>query len=306
MNELPDLAPKIQVSLFNIMQEGDVQIKGFPIRLPLDILLVFSANPEDYTARGKIITPLKDRIGSEIKTHYPHRLDEGIRITLQESWTDREPNKELLIPEFVREIVEGIAFHGRRDSRIDKRSGISQRVPISCLENTVSNAERRATLAREKRVVLRVADVYASIPAITGKLELEYEGQLRGEENVARELIEASVLNAFVKRFPNGDFDRIVQWFNLGGEIKVTDQTPAREYFRKVKSIQGLEEKVRQLDVPFKKNLEMAVSAIELILEGLYAQKKLSRNEEKGYYKVAEKLAEEYYEDFPERKKGFN
>ena len=186
------------------MQEGDVQIKGFPIRLPLDILLVFSANPEDYTARGKIITPLKDRIGSEIKTHYPHRLDEGIRITLQESWTDREPNKELLIPEFVREIVEGIAFHGRRDSRIDKRSGISQRVPISCLENTVSNAERRATLAREKRVVLRVADVYASIPAITGKLELEYEGQLRGEENVARELIEASVLNAFVKRFPKG------------------------------------------------------------------------------------------------------
>ncbi len=228
MNELPDLAPKIQVSLFNIMQEGDVQIKGFPIRLPLDILLVFSANPEDYTARGKIITPLKDRIGSEIKTHYPHRLDEGIRITLQESWTNRKLNKELLIPEYIREVVEGIAFHGRQDSRIDKRSGISQRVPISCLENTISNAERRATLAREKKVVLRIADIYASITAITGKLEMEYEGQLRGEENVARELIEASVLNAFVKRFPNGDFDRIVQWFNLGGQVKVTDQTPAR------------------------------------------------------------------------------
>ena len=306
MNELPDLAPKIQVSLFNIMQEGDVQIKGFPVRLPLDVLLVFSANPEDYTARGKIVTPLKDRIGSEIKTHYPHRLDEGIRITSQESWIDRGLNKELVIPDFIQEIVEGVAFYGRRDSRIDKRSGISQRVPISCLENSVSNAERRAVLAREKKVVLRVADVYASIPAITGKLELEYEGQLRGEENIARELIETSVLNAFVRRFPNGNFDRIVQWFDLGGEIKVTDQTPAREYLKKVKPIQGLEENVRRLGVTIKGNLEWAVSVIELILEGLYAQKKLSRSEERGYHKAAEKVAERYFEDFAEPKKSFN
>ena len=306
MNELPDLAPKIQVGLFNIMQEGDVQIKGFPIRLPLDVLLVFSANPEDYTARGKIITPLKDRIGSEIKTHYPHRLDEGICITSRESWIDRGLNKELVIPDFIQEIVEGVAFYGRRDSRIDKRSGISQRVPISCLENSVSNAERRAVLAREKKVVLRVADVYASIPAITGKLELEYEGQLRGEENIARELIETSVLNAFVRRFPNGNFDRIVQWFDLGGEVKVTDQTPAREYFKKVKPIQGLEENVRRLGVTVKGNLESAVSVIELILEGLYAQKKLSRSEERGYHKAAEKVAERYFEDFAESKKSFN
>ena len=306
INELPDLAPKIQVSLFNIMQEGDIQIKGFPIRLPLDVLLVFSANPEDYTARGKIISPLKDRIGSEIKTHYPRRLDEGIRITGQESWTDRGLDKKVVIPEFIQEIVEWIAFHGRQDSRIDKRSGISQRVPISCLENTISNAERRALQARENKVVLRVADVYASTPAITGKLELEYEGELKGGENVAMELIEASVRKAFVKRFPNGNFDQIVQWFNLGGEVKVSDQTPAREYFKKVKPIQGLEEKVLQLGIPFKKNLESTVSVIEFILEGLYVQKKLSRNHDRGYFKEAEKPEEHYYEDFQQRKKPFN
>src|SRR5215510_7220370 len=140
INELPDLAGKIQVGLFNIMQEGDVQIKGYPVRLPLDVVLVFSANPEDYTARGKIVTPLKDRIGSEIKTHYPATLDQGIAITEQEAWINRNSGRTVLVPEFVKQVVEAIAFKARFDQRVDKRSGVSQRLPISCLENVISNA----------------------------------------------------------------------------------------------------------------------------------------------------------------------
>jgi magnesium chelatase subunit I len=184
INELPDLAAKIQVGLFNIMQEGDVQIKGYPVRLPLDVVLVFSANPEDYTARGKIVTPLKDRIGSEIKTHYPASIDIAVEITEQEAWTSRDC--PVHIPEFVKRIVEGIAFKARTDQRIDKRSGVSQRLPISCLENVVSNAERRAILSGESSVAARISDIYAAIPAITGKIELEYEGELKGPEAVAR------------------------------------------------------------------------------------------------------------------------
>src|SRR5437667_2444156 len=177
INELPDLAGKIQVGLLNIMQEGDVQIKGYPVRLPLDVVLVFTANPEDYTARGKIITPLKDRIGSEIRTHYPVSIEHGIAITDQEAWTDRDGGARPVIPQFVREVIESIAFEARQEKKIDKRSGVSQRMPITCLENVVSNAERRALQNRETKSVVRFADSYAALPAITGKLELEYEGE---------------------------------------------------------------------------------------------------------------------------------
>src|ERR1700678_2276511 len=156
INELPDLAGKIQVGLFNIMEEGDVQIKGYPVRLPLDIMLVFTANPEDYTARGKIITPLKDRIGSEIRTHYPLTLEQGLAITRQESWVERASPIRLEVPNYVREIVEQLAFLAREDKRVDKRSGVSQRLPISALENVISNAERRALKAGEDRAVPRV------------------------------------------------------------------------------------------------------------------------------------------------------
>jgi magnesium chelatase subunit I len=165
LNELPDLAGKIQVGLFNIMQEGDVQVKGYPIRLALDVLLVFSANPEDYTARGKIITPLKDRIGSEILTHYPHELEDGMAITAQEAWLDRA-GLPVDVPDFLAEVVERIAFEARVDKRIDHRSGVSQRLPISVIENVVSSAERRAIVNREKRAVPRIADLYAALPAL--------------------------------------------------------------------------------------------------------------------------------------------
>src|SRR5690348_6408530 len=223
INELPDLAGKIQVGLFNIMQEGDVQIKGYPVRLPLDVVLVFTANPEDYTARGKIITPLKDRIGSEIRTHYPLTVDQGLSITKQESWTERESPIELRIPNYMREIVEQLAFLAREDKKVDKRSGVSQRLPISVLENVVSNAERRALRAGESVAVPRILDLYAALPSITGKLELEYEGELKGGDNVAREIIRTAVGKAYTSYFDGVNVSQIVQWFELGGTLKLDD-----------------------------------------------------------------------------------
>src|ERR1700685_3882687 len=200
INELPDLAGKIQVGLFNIMQEGDVQIKGYPIRLPLDVALVFSANPEDYTARGKIITPLKDRIGSEIRTHYPATVEEGIAITAQEAWTSRNGHS-MHLPVYIQQVIERIAFAARDDKKIDKRSGVSQRLPLSAMENVISNAERRALRNDEKLVVPRVSDVYAALPAITGKLELEYEGEMKGADFVGRELIRAAIAKTYDEYF---------------------------------------------------------------------------------------------------------
>src|SRR5580698_3743852 len=200
INELPDLAGKIQVALFNIMQEGDVQIKGYPVRLMLDVALVFSANPEDYTARGKIITPLKDRIGSEIRTHYPETLEEGIAITTQEAWAARGATAAE-IPQYVREVVEQIAFSAREDKKVDKRSGVSQRLPISTMELVVSNAERRALVNDESLVTPRVSDIYAAMPGMTGKLELEYEGEMKGADTVVRDLIRKAVGKVFDRVF---------------------------------------------------------------------------------------------------------
>src|SRR5271168_1659311 len=200
INELPDLAGKIQVALFNIMQEGDVQIKGYPVRLPLDVALVFSANPEDYTARGKIITPLKDRIGSEIRTHYPETLEEGMAITLQEAWSERG-HIDTQVPQYVREIVEQVAFSAREDKRVDKRSGVSQRLPISTIELVISNAERRALTHGEALVLPRVSDLYAALPGITGKIELEYEGEMKGADVVVRELIRTAAGKIYDKYF---------------------------------------------------------------------------------------------------------
>ena len=235
INELPDLAGKIQVGLFNIMQEGDVQIKGYPIRLPLDVAIVFSANPEDYTARGKIITPLKDRIGSEIRTHYPATVEEGIAITAQEAWLDRKNSESggdgsrLQIPKYVQEVIERIAFAARDDKKIDKRSGVSQRLPISAIENVVSNAERRALTHNEKLIVPRISDIYAALPAITGKLELEYEGEMKGADHVSRELIRTAVAKTFDTYLHGANLNQVVQWFDLGGEIQLGDNAGAEE-----------------------------------------------------------------------------
>jgi magnesium chelatase subunit I len=282
INELPDLAGKIQVGLFNIMQEGDVQIKGYPIRLPLDVGLVFTANPEDYTARGKIITPLKDRIGSEIRTHYPATVDEGIAITAQEAWAARNGNN-LILPKYVREVIERIAFTAREDKRIDKRSGVSQRLPISCMENVISNAERRAIRYNEQVTVPRIGDVYAALPAITGKLELEYEGEMKGADYVSRELIRNAIAKTYDQYFAGANMQQVIQWFDLGGEIQIAESAAAADLLQTLRGIQGLMDKLTRVNVGPKDSPEAQVSAAEFILEGLYALKRIGRNEERVF-----------------------
>jgi len=311
INELPDLAGKIQVGLFNIMQEGDVQIKGYPIRLPLDLAIVFSANPEDYTARGKIITPLKDRIGSEIRTHYPATVEEGIAITAQEAWIERNGSR-LHIPKYVQEVIERIAFVAREDKKVDKRSGVSQRLPISAMENVISNAERRALTHQEDSVVPRISDIYAALPAITGKLELEYEGEMKGADHVSRELIRTAIAKAYDTHLHGVNMNQIVQWFDLGGEIQLGDNAGANEVLAGLRQIQGLMEKVTKLNVGPKDSPEMQVSAAEFILEGLHAHKKIGRNEERVFTagekapKPAEKPMFEREEPGFGRKRSFN
>jgi magnesium chelatase subunit I len=303
INELPDLAGKIQVGLFNIMQEGDVQIKGYPIRLPLDVAMVFSANPEDYTARGKIITPLKDRIGSEVRTHYPTTVEEGIAITAQEAWSQRDGYR-LNLPKHVQEVIERVAFVAREDKKIDKRSGVSQRLPISVTENVISNAERRAIHNDEKTVVPRVSDIYAALPAITGKLELEYEGEMKGADHVSREIIRTAIAKTYDEYFSGVDMRQIIQWFDLGGEIQVTDRAAAREVLEGVKGIQGLMEKLSALGVGAKDNIETQVSAAEFVLEGLYAHKRIGRSEER-VFTAGEKQAKKPEQRTFEREEPF-
>ena len=302
INELPDLAGKIQVALFNIMQEGDVQIKGYPVRMELDVALVFSANPEDYTARGKIITPLKDRIGSEIRTHYPETLEEGIAITAQEAWAARGETA-IEVPQYLREVVEQVAFSAREDKKVDKRSGVSQRLPISTLELVVSNAERRALVTGDAPVLPRVSDIYAAMPGITGKLELEYEGEMRGADTVVRELIRAAVGKIFDRYFDGEDMQQIEQWFNLGGTVKLDDDQPAAAAMKEMKGIQGLFEKLSPLGVKASDAAPKVVAAAEFLLEGLVAHRKLSRNEQHGFaaqesvrLREREELSEEHKE----------
>jgi magnesium chelatase subunit I len=283
VNELPDLAGKIQVGLFNIMQEGDVQIKGYPVRLPLDVMLVFTANPEDYTARGKIITPLKDRIGSEIRTHYPVTADHGMEITRQEAWTDRPSPVKVEAPDFIRETVEQVAFLAREDKRIDKRSGVSQRLPISVLENVISNAERRALRAHESVAVPRVLDIYAALPSITGKLELEYEGELKGGDAVAREIIRTAVGKVYNRYFEGENVSQIVQWFDLGGSLKLDESIDSATLAQQLGAIQGLMDKLGAIHVGAKDSAAMRAAAAEFILEGLYAHRRISRSEERGF-----------------------
>jgi magnesium chelatase subunit I len=293
INELPDLAGKIQVGLFNIMQEGDVQIKGYPVRLPLDVMLVFSANPEDYTARGKIITPLKDRIGTEITTHYPAELQTAVEITRQEAWVKRGSlssvdgsNSALNIPEFIRELVEQIAFEARDDDRVDKHSGVSQRMPITVIESVLSNAERRALLTAEEEIVPRISDVYAAIPSMTGKMELEYEGEQIGASRIAKDLIKRAAGEIFEGYFVGIDFAQTVQWFEQGNNLRLADTASAKECKTLLDAVPEL---LDTAVIPFEfKQSETAqlVAACEFVLEGLYAQNKISRNEEGGYTAV--------------------
>ena len=284
INELPDLAGKIQVGLFNIMQEGDIQIKGYPLRLPLDVLLVFTANPEDYTARGKIITPLKDRLGAEIRTHYPTSIQEGMTITGQEAWIERDSDIRVEVPDYLREVIEEIAFQAREDKRVDRRSGVSQRLPITTLESVVSSAEQRATRIGEASAVARVADIYAALPAVTGKLELEYEGELKGAETIARELIRSAIGRVFSKHFSEVSFQPVIQWFEAGGELKIPDLVSTSQRYQQLAKIQCLLDHAARLGVANRKEEAAAAAAGEMILEGLWAHRRIGRSEERGFY----------------------
>jgi magnesium chelatase subunit I len=282
VNELPDLAGRVQVALFNVMQEGDVQIKGFPVRLPLDVLLVFSANPEDYTARGKIITPLKDRIGAEIQTHYPRTAQEGMTITRQEAWLERGDGGVRVLP-FVAELVERVAFRARDDRRVDRRSGVSQRLPITMLETAVSNAERRALTTGEARVIPRIADVYAALPAVTGKLELEYEGELQGSAAIARDLIAAAALELFDRVWDVDALEEVVDHFERGGALQVSDGAAALVCWQALAAVPGLEDAVRGAQLTEGEDAAELVAAAELLLEGLAAHRRISRSEQGAY-----------------------
>jgi magnesium chelatase subunit I len=296
INELPDLAGKIQVGLFNILQEGDVQVKGYPIRLPLDVLMVFTANPEDYTARGKIITPLKDRIGAEIRTHYPSEIERGIEITKQEAWTRRD-GVCVEIPDFVSEVVERVAFLAREDKRVDHRSGVSQRMPITVLESVVSNAERRALRLGEDVVVPRISDVYAALPAITGKMELEYEGEVHGQEKIARELIAGSADRTFRDRAGGADVEDIVQYFEEGGALQVGEDAAAHACVRGFETVPGLLELIENVGLaPSDAGDGVRAAASELVLEALVAQKRVSRTTSGGYARARHE---------PPKSKGF-
>ncbi len=287
INELPDLQPRIQVGLFNIMQEKDIQIRGFPVRIPLDIVIVYTANPEDYTNRGSIITPLKDRIGSQIITHYPRDIDEGLRITSQEAREVREGTPAVKIPKFLREIVEQIAFEARRSDFVDQKSGVSVRMTVTSLENLISNAERRAIMTGESLIVPRMSDLYAAVPAITGKIELVYEGEQEGETNVTLALIGKAVKVVFLKYFTDpltsmkkgeGTYAGVVNWFKNNRAIELHDQMHSKQYMAELEKVSGLRKLVEQCMNGEIKDETYLSSAMEFALDGLHQNSMLSKD----------------------------
>src|SRR6185295_12960109 len=290
INELPDLAPRIQVGLFNLLEERDLQIRGFPVRIPLDLLMTFSANREDYTNRGSIITPLKDRIASQILTHYPPDAVTSLEITRQEAWTDREV-AGVEIPDEVRMLVEEISIAARESDLVDQSSGVSARVAIAALELLVSNLERRQLRTGEAVVSPRLADLQMLLPAITGKVEMVYEGEQQGAEVVARRLVGQSVKKAFDSGFPevgkelgsggmddDGPYSGIVRWFAVGNEITLSDEQTAAEYESELSRVPGLLDLAARYRGQSSTRAERLLAA-EIVLEGLHQHLKLARHD---------------------------
>ncbi len=257
INELPDLQARIQVALFNILQEGDIQIRGFKLRLPLDIQFVFTANPEDYTNRGSIITPLKDRIDAQIITHYPNSIEIGRKITEQESAIKKEQSDVVELNDLVRDLVEQVAIEARKSEYIDEKSGVSARLTISAYESLVSAAERRVLINNEKKTFIRMADFVGIIPAITGKVELVYEGEQEGPGIVAQTLVGKAIRTKFVEFFPNPEelrksrelknpYKPITKWFNDGNQVDILNDDSETEYKKKLKSVPGLQDLVKE------------------------------------------------------------
>lgn len=250
INELPDLQPRIQVALLNIMQERDIQIRGFNIRIPLDVAMVFSANPEDYTSRGNIITPLKDRIDSQIMTHYPKEIEIGMDITDQEAWISRNGGVKVEVSRLMKELVEQTAFEARESEYIDQKSGVSTRMTITAMEQLISAAERRALLNKEDKTSARITDLYHVVPALTGKLELVYEGEQEGAINVAKHLIGRAIKKTLLKYFPDpqeqkkqedeNNYEQILNWFTSGNELDLSDHDSDKSYKKSLEKVSGL------------------------------------------------------------------
>lgn len=285
INELPDLQARIQVALFNILQEGDIQIRGFKLRLPLDMQFVFTANPEDYTNRGSIVTPLKDRIGSQILTHYPRSIEVAKTITQQEAKLDERQLGLVHVPELAKDLLEQISFEARDNEYIDSRSGISARLSIAAFENLLSAAERRALITGEEKTMLRFSDFLGVIPAITGKVELVYEGEQEGSAAIAQELISDSVKTLFPKYFPkiekleketeNNPYNDLVEWFFTESEFELLDELSEEEYMQKLDAIVPLNDLIKkyQADIP----KEDSYFLKEFLLWGLVEFKKLNK-----------------------------
>ena len=287
INELPDLQPRIQVGLLNILEEKDIQIRGFPIRLPLDIQIVFSANPEDYTNRGNIITPLRDRIASQILTHYPYTLDDAMKVTEQEAWTNRGDGIEVVVPAYIRELVETVALQARKSSYVDQGSGVSVRMTISLMENLISNAERRAIRTGERRQAVRICDLQNGIASISGKVELVYEGEQEGAVAVAKHLLGKAVKEVFAKHFPDAykakeknegaasEYDPIFRWFAQGKRVEISDELTTREFHQRLSQVTGLEELPKRY-LGIKEAIEVP-TAMEFVLEALHQNSILAK-----------------------------
>ncbi len=277
INELPDLQARIQVSLFNILQEKDIQIRGFKLRLPLDIQFLFTANPEDYTNRGSIVTPLKDRIESQILTHYPRSVEISRKITQQEALLAPEQKVAIEVDGLVKDMVEQIAFEARNSEYIDKKSGVSARLTISAFENLVSNAERRMIINREATTFVRIADFLGVIPAITGKIELVYEGELEGPAKVANMLIGKAIKTLLLQFFPDPEkvkkskapnpYAEIINWFGDSNTVLLNDDLPFEEYKKALDSVSGLKELVKKFHPKLSANQQLLL--MEFVLHGL-------------------------------------
>ena len=279
INELPDLAERIQVGLLNILEERDVQIRGYKVRLPLDVYLVASANPEDYTNRGRIITPLKDRAGSQIRTHYPTSVDQEIDIMEQEMTSFSDAGVEIEVPQYMKEIVAEITHLARRHSDISQRSGVSVRVSITNYENLISNALKRGIKLGETRVTPRISDLPALIASTAGKIEIESVGETR-EDKLIEKLVQGAILAAWNRRFSVGEFDDVVTRFHNGMTIEISDNMPAMEYVHQASDLKGIRTAISKLEA--QGNPVAAAAAVEFVLEGLHLSRRLNKDKSAG------------------------
>lgn len=280
INELPDLTEKVQVGLFNLMEERDVQIKGYKIRLPLDVVIVASANPEDYTSRGRIITPLKDRFDVQIRTHYPRSIKDEIAIMEQESSPISQRSSAVQIPEFIKEILAELTFEARKSSEINQSSGVSVRVTINNLESVISNAEKRTVRLKEREMVPRISDLHSLFASTSGKIEVEYVGEDKKEGDLVEKLLNKAILKVFDQHFSVNSLQKIIGYFNSGWGVEVSDTMSSEDYLEGIKEIPGLKEAVRSLGVP--ESPAMMASATEFVLEGLHLHQKLNKEVQGG------------------------